>query len=174
MSFAFEPLREGEARLILTWHYPPPYDFYDMSPADGEAALGDLLNPALCYHAIWRQDEFIGFCCFGADAQVRGGDYAADALDLGIGLRPDWTGRGDGATVISAMLDFARQQFAPRAFRATIADFNLRSRKAFARAGFHLTQSFQRERDGVAFNVLMREVSNPQKGVSDVHSTGKV
>jgi hypothetical protein len=36
----------------------------------------------------------IGFCCFGPDAQLRGGDYHEPALDVGLGLRPDLVGKG--------------------------------------------------------------------------------
>lgn len=28
----------------------------------------------------------MGYCCFGTDARVPGGDYSADALDIGLGM----------------------------------------------------------------------------------------
>ena len=54
-----------------------------------------LLRPDYHYHAAHDETgRLVGFCCFGEDAQVPGGDYSLPALDIGLGLHPDLTGRG--------------------------------------------------------------------------------
>ena len=85
----------------------------------------------------------VAFCCFGEDAQVPGGDYSAEALDLGLGVRPDLTGQGQGQVYIQAVLDYARRHYAPRSCRVTIAGFNTRAQRAWTKAGFRPMQRFE-------------------------------
>ena len=84
----------------------------------------------------------IGFCCFGEDATVPGGTYAPDALDIGLGIRPDLTSQGLGNGILSAILDFATRTYEPPAFRATIATFNIRSQRLFRRHHFAQESQF--------------------------------
>ncbi|MDQ2672203.1 MAG: GNAT family N-acetyltransferase, partial [Actinomycetota bacterium] len=70
--------------------------------------------------------------CFGEDAQVASGKrfglYEAEpALDVGLGMRPDLTGRGLGEEFVYAGLRFARETYSPPAFRLTVAAFNRRA-----------------------------------------------
>lgn len=133
---------EADARSILAWHYEPPYDIYNASGTT--EAVQTLVNPRHAYYAIVNeQNDLIAFCCFGQEAQVPGGDYRAAALDVGNGLRPDLTGQGLGLAIVNACLTFARAQFAPLAFRVTVAAFNSRALKVWQKAGFEAVQSFQ-------------------------------
>lgn len=156
--FKFAPMTASHARAALSWRYEPPYDFYNHDPA----ALEDLihngfLNPAYHYYAVLdEQGALIAFRCFGEDAQVPGGDYSADALDMGGGLRPDLTGRGLGPQVMRAAMEFARPLFAPRAFRVTVAGFNQRARRACEKIGYVLVQDFVATHTGVPFVILMQ------------------
>jgi RimJ/RimL family protein N-acetyltransferase len=74
-----------------------------------------------------------------------------------MSVRPDLTGQGRGHTYVSALLNFARRTFAPAAFRVTVAKFNKRALRVWEKAGFRPMQTFRRERDGMAFVVLVRE-----------------
>jgi RimJ/RimL family protein N-acetyltransferase len=154
----FVPMTEAYARAILGWRYDPPYDAYNLDPATAEADLTAVfLNPEYHYHAVLdAQGELIAYRCFGPDAQVPGGDYSADALDMGGGLRPDLTGRGLGPHVMLAAIEFARARFAPPAFRATVAAWNTRALRACAKAGYRPVQRFQ-STAGAEFVVLTRE-----------------
>jgi RimJ/RimL family protein N-acetyltransferase len=91
------------------------------------------------------------------DAQVPGGDYGEDALDVGCGIRPDLTGQRLGPTVIQTALDFGRRQWHPSRFRATIAAFNERAQKAARRVGFEQVSTFERSSDGLPFIIFERE-----------------
>ena len=113
-NLTFKPMDEPSAREILTWRYEPPYDIYNANPGGADAFVQALLDPAYAYHAIADEcGELVGYCCFGADARVPGGDYGTDALDIGLGMRPDLTGHGRGPVFFEAILDFARRTFAP-------------------------------------------------------------
>lgn len=124
---------------MVEWRYDDMYAFYDPGAGD----VPGLVAPENRYYAMATTDDpFIGYCCFGPDARVRGGEYDDGPLDIGVGLRPDVTGRGLGAEVIGAVLDFARAEFAPPGFRATIASFNGRALRAAEKAGFRRSASF--------------------------------
>src|SRR3984957_21133539 len=82
----------GYAADILSWRYPAPYDYYDVTDGD----LGYYLDPATGFFAVLADGEFIGFRSFGPDGQVPGGTYDDSALDTGGGLRPELIGLGRG------------------------------------------------------------------------------
>ena len=153
---------QASARAVLSWRYEEPYALYNTPPDRMEAGVQALLDPRNAYHAITNgRGDLVGYCCIGPDAQVPGGDYNAEALDVGMGLRPDLTGQGHGPTYVDAVLDFARRTFAPAAFRVTVAEFNARALRVWQEAGFCAVQTFQRELDGRAFVVLVREERPP-------------
>ena len=158
MPLSFHPLTEGEARDILDWHYPSPYDIYDAPPDRAQASLRSLLDPANAYFGISNmQGELQAFCCFGPDARVPGGDYSTEALDVGLGLRPDLAGQGRGSEFVQALLDFASGEFLPAAFRVTVAQFNERALRVWEKAGFVRCRAFRRDRDGLAFALLVKD-----------------
>lgn len=158
MTLVFQPMDETSARAILDWRYDTPYDVYNTDVEEADEYVRSLLDPRNAYYAITdARSNLVGYCCFGPDAHVVGGDYAADALDVGLGMRPDLTGQGHGLHFLTAILDFAGRTFAPQAFRLTVATFNRRALKVYERAGFRTVQTFQREGDDRAFVVLKRE-----------------
>ena len=150
------PLRPELVDLIIGWHYLPPYDVYDLSPADREP----LLNPRYRYHQVLDgSGNLIGYCCYGADARVPGGEYTGsdhDFLDVGVGLHPDLVGRGLGADFVGAVLAYGQEHFHPANFRVTVADFNQRSLKTFRKLGFRESYHFRRKPDGMPFTQLER------------------
>ncbi len=153
----FSPLDASSAEAILHWQYPPPYELYNHSPTDAESVLASYLNPQNQYFALHDQGiALIGFCCFGAEARVKGGDYTLTALDMGMGLQPELTGRGYGGKVLSAVLKFASSKFTPDNFRVTVAEFNTRAIQLYLSAGFERIELFQRLADDMQFLVFMR------------------
>lgn len=142
----------GFAADIVTWRYPPPYDYNDMTSAD-PAFLAD---PASGFFALTDGGELIGFRSFGPDGQVPGGEYPGDALDTGGGLRPDLTGRGLGRRAITTGLDFGRKRFAPPAFRVTVASHNARALRVVESLGFVRTSAFPAQSSGMSFEILVR------------------
>jgi [ribosomal protein S18]-alanine N-acetyltransferase len=158
MSLIFRPMDEANARAFISWRYDPPYDFYNI-PASAIESVSFFIEPHNAYYSISNEQGTLeAFCCFGADAQVPGGDYSTDALDVGWGLRPDLTGQGHGSVYVAAILAFAQQKFAPARLRTTVAEFNRRSRRVCEKAGFHQVQVFSASTDGRRFMILTREV----------------
>ena len=154
-TLQFVPFERRHAFEMLSWRYPAPYEIYNAAEPVNEAAIHALLQPELHYLSVLNeQDEMIAFQCYGSDAQVPGGDYTAEALDLGGGLRPDLTGNGIGRNVIAAAMNYAVRQFHPRLFRVTVAGFNQRATKVCERLGYKVANHFTRPADGLEFQIM--------------------
>lgn len=145
MQIRFTPVTEAHAREVLTWRYDPPYDFYNPPAELSTADLEAMLSSASPHFAVLDDDGgLIGFIGIGREAQVPGGDYSSEAIDVGIGLRPDQTGRGLGRLVLARFFEHLRNIGYPATpLRATIAAFNLRSRRTFHALGFEETDRFR-------------------------------
>lgn len=164
-GFTFCPMDEAGARAVLAWHYPAPYGIYNTAPEQVDDDALALADPANHYYLIYEgAGAPVAYCCYGADARVRGGDYGADALDAGLGVRPDLTGQRRGDEFVVAVLEHGRRVFDPVAWRVTIARFNARAQRVWEKAGFQHRQEFEREMDGMPFVVLM-------KGADDASGT---
>jgi len=144
------PMSQADAEEIAGWRYLPPYDFYDMD-AD-QRDLTELLDRAgrgdRYYSAHNADRELIGFF------ELRS---AGDTVVVGIGLRPDHTGRGLGQSFLETGLTFAREQFAPGHFKLSVAEFNLRAITVYERAGFVTTRSYMHETNGGLFSFVEME-----------------
>jgi ribosomal-protein-alanine N-acetyltransferase len=156
--YLIKPLTELHAREILTWRYPHPYSFYDPPYDDrGDHYVRQFLKPELQFHSVVdRSDQFVGFCSFGIDGQVPGGDYSASALDIGLGMRPDLTGLGLGRAFVGAILGHARQAMSPEIFRLTVADFNQRAMVLYRQMGFVRSDSFIEPVQRTSYSILLR------------------
>jgi ribosomal-protein-alanine N-acetyltransferase len=145
VEYSFSKLLPDKANEIIQWRYLPPYDLYNLS----EEALAGLLNPTYRYHQVEDQEGYlVGFCCFGEDAQVPGGDYwvgEPTILDIGVGLNSELVGKGMGKDFVRAILDFAIIHYQPVKLRATIAQFNQRSIRTFQNLGFEISKIFVRD-----------------------------
>jgi ribosomal-protein-alanine N-acetyltransferase len=140
------------AAEIATWRYPAPYDCYDMTGAS--AAF--IASPGSGFYALTDGDALARFKSFGPDGRVPGGDYDDSALDTGGGLRPDLTGKGLGRAAIGTGLEFGRREFAPAAFRVTVASFNERALRVVRSLGFRPAGSFAAATDRRNFSLLIR------------------
>lgn len=167
MRFRIRPIAQGDALQIANWRYPFPYSLYDLSTNDIPA----LLNPEFRYHVVLDEGEsLVGYCCFGEDARVAGCDYGPgepDVLDVGLGLRPDLTGKGLGRSFITAVLEYAEENFSSSRFRVTVADFNRRSVRAFENVGFRVIRPFVRRTNGLLFLQLERPVAAQGESFSE-------
>ena len=141
--YVLRPITRFDAEQISGWRYPEPYATYD----GNSSSVPGLLDPRYNYHAVFDSTgDLVGYFCFGADATIpegrKRGLYGDDALDVGLGMRPDLTGRGRGLEFVLAGLRFAGEAFSPPAFRLTVAAFNRRAVAVYRRAGFDLVQEF--------------------------------
>lgn len=137
--YRFTPLAPPHAAAIVRWRYEPGLSLYDLAESD----LAWLLAPELNYYAALDGDGALaGFACFGDDAQVAGGHYGGEALDIGFGLAPERTGRGEGRAFVSAVCDFAAGRWRAPLLRLSVATFNRRAISVYRHLGFRPTDCF--------------------------------
>jgi RimJ/RimL family protein N-acetyltransferase len=144
------------ADRIAGWTYPGQYAIYSFSHND--ETIRELLDGS--YFARLDADgEPEGYYCFGASARIPTADedaYAAEALDVGLGMRPDLCGKGGGAAFLADGLEFARATFGAARFRLTVAAFNVRAIRAYEKAGFAVEKRIMHKKSGMAFLVMAR------------------
>lgn len=123
-----EHLTQQHARQIAEWRYEFPYEWYDTATDPRRVEL--FANPARhdgLRAVVDDGGELVGFFNF-----VREGDE----VRIGLGIRPDLTGRGLSSQFIGAGLEYATLEWAPRRFRLWVAWWNERALRAYRRAGF--------------------------------------
>jgi RimJ/RimL family protein N-acetyltransferase len=126
----FRPLTEADADELLAWRYPGEYATYD----HGDRA--EMLAGGGPYFVADEDGAIVAYCCFGAPARVPPMEEVDGVLDVGWGLRPDLMGQRRGPALIEAVLDLARERYAPRRFRIAVYAWNERAQRAPAAAGF--------------------------------------
>ena len=116
---------------MATWRYERPYDFYD-------GDVDPVLNPERFYEALDENGSLVGNYYF---------EQKGDALEIGLGLRPDLTGRGLGLEFLLAGIEFGRRRFGLSRVILNVAAFNERAIKVYERAGFRETGRHTRRFD---------------------------
>ena len=160
-NYLLKLLEESHAWDILSWRYPSPYDFYN-PPIDDhqEHYVRQFLNPDFSFHAVLDAGgTMAGFCSFGSDGQVPGGDYSDEALDIGVGMRPELTGQGKGAAFFGAILGYALGTLSAEQIRLTVAKFNQRALKLYENFGFEVNDEFLEHPYAVPYSILVRKAA---------------
>jgi [ribosomal protein S18]-alanine N-acetyltransferase len=140
--FRFRPLTQADAEAVAGWHYPEPYSFYDWVADEND--LAELLDPPARGDAYSAVDDsggnLIGYFSFKLQEPRR--------VEIGLGLRPDQTGRGLGLAFVEAGLDHARSQLEPQEFSLAVAAFNRRAITVYERAGFSEVRRYMHHTNG--------------------------
>jgi ribosomal-protein-alanine N-acetyltransferase len=140
-------MSDASAVSIAGWRYSPPYDFYDAIPDDPD--LADLLR------ADFRRGRYFEFVDVAGNL-VGFFEYKHEVkpLEIGLGLRPDLTGRGLGLNFVTAGMVFARSEFGAKSLSLSVAVFNERARKVYERAGFHPVETYLHRINGIDHEFL--------------------
>ncbi|WP_394679632.1 GNAT family N-acetyltransferase [uncultured Exiguobacterium sp.] len=147
MSYTFSLLTQRQAEQIAyEWQYDGPFAFYDM-PND-EEDLVEFLDPAKRtehYFAVLDGEELIEYYVF---------EPKADVVDVGLGMRPDLTGRGNGVAFLEAGLAFLIDRYAPKQIELAVATFNERAIRLYTKSGFLPVERFQQATNGGSYEFL--------------------
>ena len=162
MRLTFRPLEKEQALAILKWRYPCPYDYYNFNAKSIQKDLCYLLDPKNAFYALSRQEQLEGYCSFGLDGQVPGGHYSAEALDIGMGIRPDLVGQGHGKQYAQAVARYGANKLRYKQLRVTIAQFNKRAQRVWEQLGFKQVEKFIKTGSEEEFVVMTCAVSSFQ------------
>ena len=148
------PMDQDDAETVSRWRYEEPYAFYN-SDADPDD-LADLRDPeqreGSLFSAYDERGILAGFFEFTANGST---------IEIGLGLRPDLTGKGIGLGFLLAGMEFARKRFAAKDFQLSVATFNRRAIRLYEKAGFQPARTFMQDTNGGQYEFL--RMSHPEK-----------
>lgn len=81
--------------------------------------------------------------------------YIDDCIDIGIGMRPDLTGKGLGSSFLTTILMEIEVLFPSTPIRLTVASFNQRAIHLYEKLGFRIQHHFQRK--STNFYIMVRK-----------------
>ena len=131
-------------QIARKWHYSGQYSFYDMEndPEDFEEIITLRLRANKYYQILDDKDELVGYFCLER--------LSEEKVEVGLGLRPDLTGRGLGLNFVKEIETFIQNNFNYKLIILSVASFNKRAIKVYQRAGFKIESSkLQKSNDGV-------------------------
>jgi RimJ/RimL family protein N-acetyltransferase len=145
VKLTIRPASDATLAAMESWRYEPEYAFYD---GDQEP----VLNPERFYEALDEDGSLVGFYYF----QKKG-----DALEIGLGMRPELAGRGLGLEFFQAGVEFGRERYRAARIILAVAAFNERAVKVYERGGFRISGRHMRHFDrwGDVEFIDMEEIS---------------
>lgn len=157
MSYQFNILTQQQAETIaFTWHYEGKYSFYDME-ADQEdlAEFLDMDKRKDSAYAVIKDQALVGFITVNrVDDQT---------VDLGLGMKPNLTGKGLGRDFLTEIMAFIQLTYKPSFVTLAVAAFNQRAINLYLAYGFQKVELFMQATNGSHFEFLkMRYVVNQQ------------
>lgn len=161
MHFAIKEMNEKHAKEISTWTYNEPYTIYD---GDESEEFTKEITDGSYFSVVDENGDLVGYYCYGESAQVPAGKlygvYIEGMLDVGLGMRPDLCGKGNGYDFFVNGLKFAQSKYSSMKFRLTVAAFNERAIKLYEKIGFVKTDTFVRalSEGDITFLVMVLEV----------------
>lgn len=148
MELSIIDMKIEDAKEISRWTYEEPYSLYSMDGSND--TIEELMDGS--YYTVLNGKNIIGYYCYGKSAQVPGGRTEGlynntDALDIGLGLRPDLTGKGIGGEFVLKGIEFGINKYKPSMVRLTVAAFNKRAISVYKKVGFEIETSFVNKRN---------------------------
>lgn len=148
MAYKFSILTQEQAENIaFDWHYDGEYSFYDME-ADKDD-LDEFLNPeerGNSTFAVTKENELVAFLSIS--------EVTDRIFDIGLGMRPDLTGKGNGTEFLRAGINFIQSEFKPEKITLSVATFNQRAIKLYRKVGFKDVETFMQDTNGSTFEFL--------------------
>lgn len=127
-------MTQENALVIKSWKYEEPYNIYNITD------VKELLEEP--YYVLYNE-ELIGYFCIGSSAQVPPYEYSDDYIDIGFGMKPNLTGKGNGYKFLERCISFVENN-QNKPLRLTVAKFNKRAIKLYKNHGFKKVTEFDR------------------------------
>jgi len=148
MGYKFKVMTQEQAEEIaFNWHYDAEYSFYDME-ADKED-LVEFLDPIKRGNSnfiVTKDNEIIGYFSFNK--------VDINTIEIGLGMRPNLIGNGNGVEFVKAGLEFAKSKYTPQKITLSVATFNQRAIKVYRKIGFEEVDTFMQDTTVDSFEFL--------------------
>lgn len=140
-SFFIVPMNIRHCQDICTWTYEPPYDIYQWSSwAQMEEESSEFADQEIRetqYISVLDEEDgvLVGYAqLFPIEGVTR----------LGLGMRPELCGHGIGPAFVRFIAEEARRRRPQDEIDLEVLAWNIRAQKAYAKAGFTITDSYER------------------------------
>lgn len=140
-TFQTVPMNIRHCQDICTWSYEPPYDIYQWSSwAQMEAEAEEFGDAQI------RETQYISI--LDAESGYLVG-YAQlfpiiGVTRLGLGMRPELCGLGIGPDFVRFIAEEAKLRRPDDIIDLEVLVWNIRAQKAYAKAGFVITDRYER------------------------------
>lgn len=147
-EYSFSLVTPADVAQMAGWRYEGPYSIYSMGgdledPDEDPSEMLDRRSPS--YAVRDAAGALVGFFVYGSAAEPWNHPVPtlypnrARMLAIGLGMRPNLTGRGFGTAFVRAGLAFACAQFMPASLRLYVYPWNSRAIRVYEHAGFTAT-----------------------------------
>ena len=153
--FQIVPMTLAAAGEISSWQYPGEYAVYSFE--ESEEVISELMGGEYVV-CLDEEKQLAGYFCYGASARiptVEHDAYDVDALDVGLGLRPDLCGAGLGMDFMGCGMAYARELLGVKRLRLTVACFNKRAIRLYEKMGFAVVKEVKHKKSGTPFYVMV-------------------
>ncbi|TDL99046.1 GNAT family N-acetyltransferase [Macrococcus brunensis] len=112
------PMTDSDKEIIVAWHYPAPYQIYDLTEDDFDSEHK--------FYSVYDDEQLAGMLKLHFNERT---------CLLGLGLRPDLTGHGLGQHFVEAAVQFIKEQ-GYQSIQLAVISSNERAIKVYERSGF--------------------------------------
>lgn len=139
-SITLGAFTEAHAKEVCTWIYSGLYSVYNLSPwevvVENHWQLADEDARREIFCTIYQDDTMIGF------GRIQ---RSENRIDLGIGLKPEYCGKGLGLPVMKILTAKAEALYPDEVISLEVRQFNERAIKCYEKAGFKIIKKYMKE-----------------------------
>ncbi|MBX0356873.1 GNAT family N-acetyltransferase [Halobacillus sp. Nhm2S1] len=140
MEFEFRPITLEGLKQIDSWNYEGFVEKVEMAPYfESLNQTGKLQGPGGCEgYAAFREGEVVGLFEYNVNGRI---------MEIGLALRPDWIGKGIGATYVKQGIAFGFRHYDEEIneIRLEVDERNKAAIRVYEKIGFKRVS--QKDRD---------------------------
>ncbi|GEN52663.1 GNAT family N-acetyltransferase [Halobacillus faecis] len=131
MEFQFRPIKVEDVKQIDSWNYDGFVEKVEMAPYfESLNQTGKLQGPGGCEgYAAFHEDAVVGLFEYNVNGRI---------MEVGLALRPDWIGKGLGATYVKQGIAFGLHHYdeAINEVRLEVDERNKAAIRVYEKIGF--------------------------------------
>jgi ribosomal-protein-alanine N-acetyltransferase len=155
MGFYFKMMNQLEAEEIANnWKYDGIYSFYDFTEdPDDYLELTDPNKRQNRNYSCFIDNDLVGFYSYDILENKK--------IELGLGLKPDYTGKGFGYNFIKGIIEHLNSLHIDISYLTLrVAQFNKRAIKVYKKLGFIETEVYMQSTNGGKYEFIKMEKEN--------------